>query len=326
MALRLRVAGVLIGLVLLLLAMPPRAGAQQVGRIARVGELWFAEPAQPGFRQGLRDLGYVEGGSIAFETRFARGNEAVLPMLAADLVRLGVEVILVIDTPALEAARRATKTIPIVMAGFGDPVAEGFVTALARPGGNITGVSWLTPEVSGKRLELLREFLPKVSRVALLLDPTDAIATSELKAARAAARVIGVTLNVFEVRDARQLEKAFADIKNAYPDALVVVDTVRTFVDRARIASFAAAARLPLVSEERAFADAGGLMTYGPSVPDLYKRAATYVDKILKGARPADLPIEQPKKFELVINARTAKALGLTIPPSLLLRADHVID
>lgn len=325
MTLRRALTGILISLAMLL-ATPPPAVTQPVGRIAIVGELWFDEPAWPGFRQGLRDLGYVEGRNIAFETRFARRNGAALPGLAAHLVNLGVDVILVIDTPALEAARRATKTIPIVMAGFGDPVAEGFVTTLARPGGNITGVSWLPPDVSGKRLELLREILPKLSRVALLLDPTDAIATSELKAARAAARSIGVTLNVVELRDDRQLEKVFTDITQARPDALVVVDTVRTFIERARIAAFAAAARLPLVSEERAFADLGGLMTYGPSVPDLYKRAAGYVDRILKGARPADLPIEQPTKLELVINARAAKTLGLAIPYSLLLRADQVID
>ncbi len=317
-------AEVLFGLMLLLLVVPAAAQLQQPGRIAKVGELWFDEP-RPGFRQGLRDLAYVEGQNILFEIRFARGQGDALPKLAGDLVSLGVDVILVVDTPSLEAARRATKTIPIVMAGFGDPVAEGFVAAIARPAGNITGVSWQTPEVSGKRLALLKEVLPKLSRMALLLDPTDAIATSELKAARAAARAIGVALHVTELRDPRDLENAFADIKKAHAEALVVVDTVRTFAHRARVASWATAARLPLVSEERAFADAGGLMTYGPRVADLYKRAATYVDRILKGARPGDLPIEQPTRFELVINAKTAKALGLTIPPSLLLRADSVI-
>jgi ABC-type uncharacterized transport system substrate-binding protein len=211
------------------------------------------------------------------------------------------------------------------MTGFGDPVAEGLVASLAHPGGNITGLSWQTTESTGKRLGLLKEMLPKLSQTAVLLDPSDTVATSELRAIQSAARTIGVVIKRFDVLD-RIEPDTFAAILMAGADALIVVYTARTARQRERIVAFAAANRLPLVSESREFGDAGGLMTYGPKVLDLYRRAASYVDRILKGAKPAELPIEQPTKLELVINLKTAKALGLTIPPSLLLRADQIIE
>jgi putative ABC transport system substrate-binding protein len=241
------------------------------------------------------------------------------------LVRLRVDLILVDTSPALQAVRQATTAIPIVMVGFGDPVAEGFVTALARPGGNITGFSWQTPESAGKRLELLREVLSTVSRVAVLFDPKDPVATVELRAIQAAARQLKVATETFEVGE-QVAPELLSAIKKARADALLVVYTARTARERARIVKFTVANRLPLMSEGREFTEAGGLMTYGPKMVDLYRRAAVYADKILKGAKPADLPVEQATKFELVINLKTAKALGLTIPQSLLLRADQVIE
>jgi putative ABC transport system substrate-binding protein len=307
-----------------LLAAPLTAGAQQAGRVARVGELVADPILRQTFRQGMRELGYVEGRNITFERRDVYGAEHRLPDLAAELVRLRVDVILVDTSPVLQAVRQATKTIPIVMAGFGDPVAEGFVAALAHPGGNITGFSWQTPESAGKRLELLKEVLGDLSRVAVLFDPSDPVATVELRAIHAAARTTGVAIESFEVRD--RVEPVFAAMKKARADALVVVYTTRTARQRTQIVAFTTANRLPLMSEGREFTEAGGLMTYGPKVLDLYRRAADYVDKILKGAKPADLPVQQPTKFELVINMKTVKTLGLTIPPSILQRADEIIQ
>ena len=309
---------------ILLLAAPLAAGSHQAGRVARVGELVADPLLRQTFRQGLHELGYVEGRNIAFETRGVDGAEDRLSDLAAELVRLRVDVILVDTSPALQAVRQATKTIPIVMAGFGDPVAEGFVSTLAHPAGNITGFSWQTPESAGKRLELLKEVLVKLSRVAVLFDPSDPVATVELRAIHAAARAMGVAIESFEVRH-RVERDTFAAIKKVRADALVVVYTVRTARQRTQIVEFTAANRLPLMSEGREFTEAGGLMTYGPKVLDLYRRAATYADKILKGAKPADLPVEQPTKFELVINLKTTKALGLTISQSLMLRADQLL-
>jgi ABC-type uncharacterized transport system substrate-binding protein len=308
----------------LLLASPLAAGAQQAGRVARVGELVADPLLRQTFRQGLRDLGYLEGRNITFENRSVDGPEDRLLDLAAELVRLQVDVILVDTSPALQAVRQATKTIPIVMAGFGDPVAEGFVAALGHPGGNITGFSWQTPESAGKRLELLKEALVKLARIAVLFDPNDPVATVELRAIHAAARATGVAIESFEVRD-RIERDTFAAIKKTRADALVVVYTARTARQLTEIVEFTKANRLPLMSEGREFTEAGGLMTYGPKVLDLYRRAAVYADKILKGAKPADLPVEQPTRFELVINLKAAKALGLTISQSLMLRADQLL-
>jgi len=308
-----------------ILAASLAAEAQQTGRVATVGELVADPLLRQTFRQGIRKLGYVDGRNITFESRGVDGPEDRLADLAAELVRLRVDVILVDTSPALQAVRQATKTIPIVMAGFGDPVAEGFIAALAHPAGNITGFSWQTPESAGKRLELLKQVLVKLSRVAVLLDPSDPVASVELSAIHTAAHATGVAIASFEVRD-RVERDTFAAITKARADALVVVYTLRTARQRTQIVEFTTAIRLPLMSESREFAEAGGLMTYGPKVLDLYQRAAIYVDKILKGAKPGDLPVEQPTKFELVINLKTAKALGLTIPQSILGRADQVIE
>jgi len=310
---------------ILVLAKPLAAQAQPAGRAARVGELVTDPLLRQTFRQGLRELGYVEGRNVVFESRDLVGAEDRLYDIAAELVRLQVDVILVETSPALLAVRQATTAIPIVMVGFGDPVAEGFVESLAHPGGNITGLSWQTPESAGKRLQLLKEVRGKLTRVIVLFDLSDPVATVELKAIRAAAHAMGVAISSFEIPD-RVERDTFAEIKKASADALVVVFTARTARQRTQIVEFALANGLPLISEGREFTEAGGLMSYGPKVPDLYKRAAVYADKILKGAKPADLPVEQATKFELVINARTAKALGLNIPPSLLLRADQVIE
>jgi putative ABC transport system substrate-binding protein len=304
-----------------LLAAP--LAAEQRGRVATVGELVNNPLLQETLRRGLREVGYVERRNIVFESRSPSSR---LPDLAAELVRFPVDVIVVDTTPALQAVREVTRTMPIVMVGFGDPVAEGFVASLARPGGNITGLSWLTPEVAGKRLELLHEVLPKLTRVAVLLDPNDTVAVVERSAIETAAHATGVTIETFEARDPATLTAVFAAIKKARAEALVVVYSARTAGQLWQIVNLATANRLPLVSEQRGFADAGGLITYGPRLLDLYKGAARYVDKILKGAKPADLPVEQPTKFELVINLKTAKTLGLTIPPSLLARADEIIQ
>jgi putative ABC transport system substrate-binding protein len=313
-----------IALVLFLLA-PVVTEAQQAGRGARVGEL-IADPLlRQTFRQGLRELGYFEGQNITFETRDVEGPLDRLSDLAAELVRLRVDIILVDTSPALQAVRHATKSIPIVMAGFGDPVAEGFVTALARPGGNITGFSWQTPESAGKRLELLKEVRPILSHVAVLFDPRDPVATVELRAIQAAARDLNVAIETFQVGEQLDQELLSA-IKKARADALVVVYTTRTARERQRIIEFTIANRLPVMSEGREFTEAGGLMTYGPQMIDLYRRTAVYADKILKGAKAAELPIERPTQFELVINLKTAKALGLKIPQALLLRANEVIQ
>jgi len=313
-----------------LLAAPLVARAQQPGKIPRLGYLRTnrsdASPDIDAFLQGLREHGWVAGKNIVIEYRWADGSFERLADLAAELVRFPVGVIVVDTTPALQAVRQVTRTMPIVMVGFGDPVAEGFVASLARPGGNITGLSWLTPEVAGKRLELLHEVLPKLTRVAVLLDPNDTVAVVERRAIETAAHATGVAIETFEARDPATLPTVFAAIKKARAEALVVVYTARTSSQGRQIVDLAKANRLPLVSEPRELADAGGLITYGPRLLDLYKGAARYVDKILKGANPADLPIEQPTKFELVINLKTAKALGLTIPPSLLARADEIIQ
>jgi len=313
-----------IALVLFLVA-PVVIEAQQSGRGARIGELVADPLLRQTFRQGLRELGYFGGQNITFETRGVEGSLDRLSDLAAELVRLRVDLILVDTSPALQAVRHATKSIPIVMVGFGDPVAEGFATALARPGGNITGFSWQTPESAGKRLELLREVRPILSRVAVLFDPRDPVATVELRAIQAAARDLSVAIETFEMGE--QLDqKLLSAIKKARADALVVVYTARTARERMRIIEFTIANRLPLMSEGREFTEAGGLMTYGPKMIDLYRHAAVYADKILKGAKAAELPIEQPTQFELVINIKTAKVLGLTIPQPLLLRANEVIQ
>jgi putative ABC transport system substrate-binding protein len=316
-----------------LLATPLAAEAQQPAKIARIGFLALDLAPNPhlpeAFRQGLRDLGYVEGRTVVIEYRDAKGKSERLPALAAELVALKVDVIVAPSTPAALAAKQATRTLPIVFATAGDPVTDGLVTSLARPGGNVTGLSILAPELVGKRLELLTQVVPGVSRVAVLWQPGAFGERTEkdmLKGAEVAARALGVRLQVVEVRGPADVDRALSDMTRARAGALTVLGGTMFFNERRRLVALAAKNRLPAVYIAREFVDAGGLMSYGPNVADLFRRAATYVDKILKGAKPADLPVEQPTKFELVINLKTARALGLTIPQPILGRADEVIQ
>jgi ABC-type uncharacterized transport system substrate-binding protein len=315
-----------------LLAVPLAAEAQQPAKIARIGYLAsnLANNAHltEAFRQGLRDLGYVEGRNVVIEYRDAEGKFERLPALAAELVALKVDVILAGDTAQALAAKQATKTIPIVFAAAGDAVTGGLISSLARPGGNVTGLSMLAPELVSKRLELLKQAVPRVSRVAVLWQPGAVPERTEkdlLKEADVAARALGVRLQFVEVRGPDDFDRAFSEMTRARAGALALLPSSMVFSERRRLVDLAAKNRLPAVYGIRAFVDAGGLMAYGPNFADMYRRAATYVDKILKGAKPGDLPVEQPTKFELIINLKTAKALGLTIPQSVLGRADEVI-
>jgi putative ABC transport system substrate-binding protein len=314
------------------LAAPLVAEAQQ--KIPRIGFLGLNPGANPhlieAFRQGLRDLGYVEGRNVVIEYRSAEGKLERLPALAAELVALKVDVLVTGGgTPTALAAKQATKTLPIVFTSAADPVTDGLVTSLARPGGNITGSSNFTPELVGKCLEHLKQAVPGASRAAVLWQPRASAERTDrdmLKAADVAARALGVRLQFAEAREPADIDKAFSDMTRARADALTVWGNAMLVGERRRLVNLAAKHRLPAVYSLREFVDAGGLMAYGPELADLFRRAATYVNKILKGAKPADLPVEQPTKFELVINLKTAKALGLTIPPSLLGRADAVIQ
>ncbi len=316
-----------------LLAAPLAAEAQPVASLPRIGFLAptsLSDPRVPrylqAFRQGLRELGYIEGQSIAIEFRSAEGQYDRLPGLAAELVRLKVNVIVASGPPAIQAAKQATETIPIVMAAIADAVAAGFVASLARPGGNITGLSLMHSELVGKQLELLKEVLPKVSRVALLGNPANPNYAPLLRHAQDAARALGVRLQPLEARNSSEIDSALAAITSERTGALIVLADTVLLEHRTRIADYAIRRRLPTVFGFSEFAEVGGLLAYGPSLSDGFRRTATYVDKILKGAKPGDLPVEQPTKFELVINLKTAKALGLTIPQSLLQRADEIIQ
>jgi putative ABC transport system substrate-binding protein len=312
-----------------LLAAPLVAPGQQPrGKTARVGFLHFVSSPllDEAFQEGLRELGYVEGQNIVIEYRSADGKDERLPGLAAELVRMKVDVIVTASPPATEAAKRATSTVPIVFALSADPVAAGLVASLARPGGNITGLATISAEVVGKQLELLKRVAPKVSRVAVLQNPSNPGHALMLPQAEGAARALGVQLQVLKARTPSEIEVAFAAMRSQRADGALVLRDAVFRERRAQIVALAAKSRLPAVYGLREEAEAGGLMAYGASVPQLFRRAATYVDKILKGAKPADLPVEQPTKFELVINLKTAKALGLTIPPSLLGQADQVIQ
>jgi putative ABC transport system substrate-binding protein len=315
-----------------LLATPLAAEAQQAAKVPRIGYLANNLAASPhlteAFRQGLRDLGYVEGRNVVIEYRSAEGKLERLPALAAELVALKVDVIMTGGTPQALAAKQATRTLPIVFAAAPDPVTDGLVTSLARPGGNVTGLSRLAPELVGKGLELLKQAVPGVSRVAVLWEPgatTERAEQDMLKEAEVAARTLGVRLQFIEARGPADFDRAFSDMITARAGALTVLGSPMLFGERRRLVDLAAKNRLPAVYGLREFVDAGGLMAYGPNLADVFRRAATYVDKILKGAKPGDLPVEQPTKFELVINLTTAKALGLTIPQSLLARADEII-
>jgi ABC-type uncharacterized transport system substrate-binding protein len=316
-----------------LLAAPIAARAQSTRRLYRIGFLGAASPSEPrsqrffeAFRNGLAELGYVEGQNIAIESRWAAGKYERLPGLAAELVRLKMDVIVTAAVPAIRAVKEATSTIPIVMAVVVDPVATGLVASFARPGGNITGLSVMTPELVGKQLEMLREIVPKASRVAVLWNPANPGNPPQLRAAEVAARTLGMRLQLLEARNPREIDSAFAAMTKEGASAVVVLVDVVLIEQRTRIADLAATRRLPAVYGHVDHVGAGGLMAYAPNFRDNYRRAAAYVDKILRGANPGDLPIEQATKFELLINLKTANALGLTIPPSLLARADQVIE
>ena len=277
------------------------------------------------FRGGLRDLGYAED-SVFIEQRWAEGREELLSGLAAELVRVRVAILVAVGTPASMAAKRATETIPIVMVAVGDPVGTGLVASLARPGGNITGLSNLAAELTGKLLDLLREIVPGLARVAVLRNPGNPVHAVYQHEAQIAAERVGVRLQSVEARKLEDFDVVFAAMVRQQAGGLIVLPDPLNLSARARIAELATRTRLPAIYATRDYADAGGLASYGPYTHDLYRRAAVYVDRILKGAKPGDLPVEQPTKFELVINLKTAKALGLTIPPSLLARADQVIE
>ena len=313
------------------LAAPLAVDAQQPGKVARIGVLSQGSSIsgphiREAFRQGLRDLGYAEGQNIVIEYRYAEGKAERLPDLAAELLRLKVDVIVSGGTLAPLAAKHATGTIPIVMSAAGDPVGTGLVPSLAKPGGNVTGLSNFSADLTAKRLQLLKEILPGVSRVAVLWNGANPIAALLMRETEAAARALGLQVQSLEVRGPDEFENALPAAVSGGAGALFVVDDPLVFIARLRIADFAARNRLPMTAIYREFAEAGGLMTFGANLADLNRRAAIYVDKILKGAKPADLPVEQPTKFDLVINLKTAKALGLTIPQSLLVRADEVIQ
>ena len=313
-------------------AWPLAARAQQpAAKVPRIGFLGNstadleANLVGP-FRDGLRALGYEEGRNIVIEYRWAEGEYERFPALIAELVASNVDVIVTAGTPASLAVKKATTTIPLVMVAVGDPVATGLVASLARPGGNITGLTSISVEMEGKRLELLREVVPKVSHIAVLWNAASPIQVIEEGEVRAAARVLGIKMLSLGVRTREEIDDALATIIGERPDALLVLADRLFLHHRTRIMDFAAQERLPGVQAYRELVEAGGLMSYGPSYADMHRRAAAYVDKILKGAKPADLPVERPVKFELVVNLKAAKALGLTIPPSVIFRADEIIE
>ena len=327
-----RAIGCLVTLMLSLLVVLQAADAQQARKVPRLGVLRLVSPPsapdwkqRSPFLQELYHLGWMEGQNITVEYRWAEGNAGRLPALAAELVRLPVDVMVVADTSAIRAAQQATTTIPIVILSVGDPVTGGFATSLARPGGNITGMGGLVAELSGKLFELLTEAVPGVTRVAVLVDPRNPTTESMVRDVESAAQMLGVQLQVLEVRDPGQFERAFDAATQKGAGALLVLSAVLFGTNQSQIAALAVKRRLPAIFSQRPFAEAGGLMAYGPRIPDLWRRVAALVDKILKGAQPADLPVEQPMRFELVINLKTAAALGLTIPPTLLFQADEVI-
>jgi len=322
-------AGIL-SILFVLLAVAVAAEAQQPAKVSRIGYLAGGSLSSisnrtEAFRQGLRELGYVEGKNIVIEWRSAEGKLDRLPALAAELVRLKVDVIVSSAASQTPVAKEATKTIPIVMAQDNDPVATGIVASLARPGGNITGLAALTPELSGKRLELLKEVVPKLSRVAVLGTSTIPGYTLSLKETERAAGAFEVKLQYLDILDPRDIENAFGAASKGRAEAVLALGGPVLLTQRTQVADLAVKNRLPVIHPRPEFVEAGGLMTYGVDIADLHRRAATYVDKILKGAKPADLPVEQPTKFELIINLKAAKQIGLTIPPNVLVRADRVI-
>jgi putative ABC transport system substrate-binding protein len=325
------VLGVVLVSIVAFVSAPFAADAQQAGKVYRIGFLGNSTAALEAnlvgpFREGLRDLGYVEGRNIVIEYRWAEGKYERFPELIAELVALKVDVIVAAGTPAALAVKRATTTIPFVMVAVGDPVGTGLVASLARPGGGMTGLTSIAPDLEGKRLELLREVVPKLSRVSFLVNPANAFHAGSEKQAREAAKALHLKLQFVGVRADAEFDQSFDAIIKERPGALIVLADRVFLHNRARIVDFAARTRLPVVYPYRELVEAGGLMSFGPNYADMHRRAATYVDKILKGAKPADLPVEQPTKFELIINLKAAKALGLTIPQLVLLRADELIQ
>jgi putative ABC transport system substrate-binding protein len=320
---------ILVAVILLTVAIVTEA--QQPKKVPRIGYLWPGNPTSEttdsgAIRQALRELGYIEGQSIASEYRYADGKPDRFPELAAELVRLKVDIIVVAGNAPIRAAKNATKTIPIVMAGGSDPVDAGLVESLARPGGNVTGLTSLDRELGGKRLELLKEAVPKVARVAVLYDPANGRQVREAKEVLpVTARALGLTIQPWPIRGADGFEKVFGEQSKERPHGLSVIGGTLMNANQKRIARFALKNRLPSMYPDRQFVDVGGLISYGADNAENYRRVAYYVDRILKGAKPADLPVEQPTKFELAINLKTAKQIGLTIPQSMLYRADKVI-
>jgi len=315
-----------------LLAAPFAAWGQQTGKMYRIGLLDYsaANPARQewwkAFRQQMRQLGYVEGQNVRFEPRWAQSDYDQLQKLAAELVGLKMDLIVTGGTNAGIAAKRATSTIPIVMASGGDPVASGVAASLSQPGGNLTGMTSINRELAGKRLELLRNVAPRASRIAILWDERNEGNRLGVNNTEAVAKTLGLTIHSVPMRSPEALEAAFATVARGRADALIIFTISSLFPYRRRVAELAVKHRLPTVVGVREYVEAGCLASYGTDYPDLFRRAATFVDKILKGAKPADLPVEQPTKFELVINLKTAKALGITVPSTLLVRADQVIE
>jgi putative tryptophan/tyrosine transport system substrate-binding protein len=306
------------------------AEAQQPKTVQRIGYVGAGSTATAGHHaqalaQGLRELGYLEGQNITIEYRWAEGKLESLPGFVADLIRLKVDVIISSATPAIRIAKEQTRTIPIVMAGVTDPVGNGFVASLARPGGNITGLTHVAPDLTGKRLELLKEVVPRLSRVAVLWNPKQPGQAAAYKESEVAARTLKLILISMEAQNREEIERVLSGAGKERAEAIFELPDPVIFLNREMISQFAAKHKLPAIYSFREYVEAGGLMSYGTSFPGLFHRAATYVDKILKGAKPADLPVEQPTKFELVINLKAAKQIGLTIPPNVLARADKVI-
>jgi putative ABC transport system substrate-binding protein len=310
---------------------PPRSDAQQPGKIYRVGVLSSFSPSETArwhdaFRKGLHDLGWMEGRNLSIEYRYASGENSRIARLASELVGLKVDVILAGGSYDAAAAKAATSTIPIVMASIGDPVGSGFAQSLARPGGNITGLSQASPELAGKRLQLLKEIVPRLSQVAVLWNPQNSLSVVNWKETQLPARDLRIALRSLPVRTADELDNALADANRLHPGALAIMPDAVFFANLKRIADSALKSRLPSIYHLAEFTAAGGLLSYGVDRPELFRRAAGYVDKILRGAKPAELPIEQPTKFELTVNLKTARVLGVAIPQSVLLRADDVIQ
>jgi putative ABC transport system substrate-binding protein len=308
-----------------LLASPFTTFAQQPTRLPRIGILGNEDSAPwEGFRQGMRDLGYTDGRSVTMESRWSEGKTERLPALAIELVQLKVDVIVASSTQAVRSAKQATSTIPIVMAVSSYPDKIGLVDSLARPGGNVTGLSNVAPDLIGKRFQLLKDIAPKVSRVAVLWNPASPVEPLGFRETLGAGAAAGLEIQSIEVRTPDDYAVGFATVTGSRADALHAFGNPVNFKNRQLISDFALKSRLPSIYDERLFVESGGLLSYGPSLIDLFRRAATYVDKILKGAKPADLPVEQPTKFEMLINLKSAKALGLTIPQSLLLQAEVI--